>query len=62
MFIKLGQLLSTRADLLGPEFRLELAKLQDDAPHLRTEVVREFVRTEPSAWPIGSRPPCWPRR
>jgi ubiquinone biosynthesis protein len=46
MFIKLGQLLSTRADLLGPEFRLELAKLQDDAPHLASEIVREFVRTE----------------
>ncbi|HUE26423.1 MAG TPA: AarF/ABC1/UbiB kinase family protein [Solirubrobacteraceae bacterium] len=45
-FIKLGQLLSTRADLLGPEFRLELAKLQDDAPHLPSEVVREVVRTE----------------
>ncbi len=45
-FIKLGQLLSTRADLLGPEFRLELAKLQDDAPHLPSEVVLEVVRTE----------------
>ena len=45
-FIKLGQVLSTRADLVGPEFRLELAKLQDDAPRLPSEVVREFVRTE----------------
>jgi ubiquinone biosynthesis protein len=45
-FIKLGQVLSTRADLLGPEFRLELAKLQDDAPHLASEIVQEFVRTE----------------
>jgi ubiquinone biosynthesis protein len=45
-FIKLGQVLSTRADLLGPEFRIELAKLQDDAPHLPSEVIREFVRTE----------------
>ena len=45
-FIKLGQVLSTRADLLGPEFRVELAKLQDDAPHLASDVVREFVRTE----------------
>jgi ubiquinone biosynthesis protein len=45
-FIKLGQVLSTRADLLGPEFRLELAKLQDDAPRLSAEVVRECVRTE----------------
>ena len=45
-FIKLGQVLSTRADLVGPEFRLELAKLQDDAPHLPAEVVQELVRTE----------------
>jgi ubiquinone biosynthesis protein len=45
-FIKLGQVLSTRGDLLGPEFRVELAKLQDDAPHLASDVVREFVRTE----------------
>jgi ubiquinone biosynthesis protein len=45
-FIKLGQVLSTRTDLLGPEFRVELAKLQDDTPRLRTEVVREFVATE----------------
>jgi ubiquinone biosynthesis protein len=45
-FIKLGQLLSTRADLLGPEFQLELAKLQDNAPHLPAEVVRELVTTE----------------
>jgi hypothetical protein len=37
MFIKLGQMLSTRADLLGPEFRLELAKLQDDAPRVPSE-------------------------
>ena len=33
-FIKLGQILSTRADLLGPEYQAELAKLQDDAPFL----------------------------
>jgi ubiquinone biosynthesis protein len=45
-FIKLGQVLSTRADLLGPAFRLELAKLQDDAPRLASEVVRECVRAE----------------
>ena len=45
-FMKLGQLLSTRPDLLGPEFRLELAKLQDDAPRLPGEVVREVVRDE----------------
>ena len=31
-FIKLGQLLSTRRDLLPPEFIAELSRLQDDAP------------------------------
>ena len=31
-FIKLGQIVSTRADLLGREYRDELAKLQDGAP------------------------------
>ncbi len=31
-FIKLGQILSSRADLVGPEFQQELAKLQDGAP------------------------------
>jgi ubiquinone biosynthesis protein len=30
-FIKVGQLASTRADLLGPAFRAELARLQDGA-------------------------------
>ena len=31
-FIKLGQLLSTRADLLAPAYTRELSKLQDAAP------------------------------
>ena len=31
-FIKLGQILSTRADLLPPEYLDELTKLQDSAP------------------------------
>ena len=38
-FIKLGQILSTRADLLGPEYQAELAKLQDDAPFLAPQEV-----------------------
>jgi ubiquinone biosynthesis protein len=32
MFVKLGQVLSTRRDLLPPEFTSELSRLQDDAP------------------------------
>src|SRR5438046_872173 len=30
-FVKLGQILSTRVDLLPPAYQLELAKLQDQA-------------------------------
>lgn len=45
-FIKLGQILSTRADLLGPEFQAELAKLQDDAPPLAPQEVWEVVVLE----------------
>jgi len=33
-FVKLGQLLSTRRDLLPPEFISELSRLQDDAPRV----------------------------
>ena len=45
-FIKLGQLLSTRADLLAPEYRTALAKLQDAAPAIPTDVVQEIVASE----------------
>jgi ubiquinone biosynthesis protein len=45
-FIKLGQLLSTRPDVLAPEYRLELAKLQDAAPQLPGEVVRDAIAAE----------------
>ena len=34
-FIKLGQILSTRPDLLGAEWTEELAKLQSSAPPIR---------------------------
>jgi len=45
-FIKLGQILSTRADLLPPSYQVELAKLQDAAPPLRIEVVKEIIASE----------------
>ena len=45
-FIKLGQLLSTRADLLPTEYRAELAKLQDAAPAVPTDVVKEIIESE----------------
>jgi ubiquinone biosynthesis protein len=45
-FIKLGQILSTRADLLPPAYQVELAKLQDAAPALKTEVVTAIIAAE----------------
>jgi ubiquinone biosynthesis protein len=45
-FIKLGQVLSTRADLLPPEYLNELAKLQDAAPPVPSEVAQEVIVAE----------------
>jgi ubiquinone biosynthesis protein len=45
-FIKLGQILSTRADLLPPEYLVELAKLQDSAPPVAFEEIQEVLVTE----------------
>lgn len=50
-FIKLGQLLSTRSDLLPPEFVAELAKLQDAAPPVPIEEIRAVIRAELGAEP-----------
>jgi ubiquinone biosynthesis protein len=45
-FMKLGQVLSTRADLLPPSFQAELAQLQDQAPIVPTEVVLATIEAE----------------
>jgi len=45
-FIKLGQFLSTRADLLPPEYQTELAKLQDAAPPFDSEIAKERIEAE----------------
>lgn len=45
-FIKLGQMLSTRADLVGVELAEELSKLQSSAPEDPPEVVREIIENE----------------
>jgi ubiquinone biosynthesis protein len=45
-FIKLGQILSTRADLLPPEYLVELQKLQDSAPPVPYEEIQQAVVTE----------------
>ena len=45
-FIKLGQILSTRADLLAPEYLAELTKLQDAAPPVPFEQIQRTVVAE----------------
>jgi ubiquinone biosynthesis protein len=45
-FIKLGQILSTRGDLLTPEYLAELSKLQDAAASVPFEAVRDTLITE----------------
>jgi ubiquinone biosynthesis protein len=45
-FIKVGQIVSTRGDLLGPEYRSELAKLQDAGPSVPCAVIREVMERE----------------
>lgn len=45
-FIKLGQLLSTRPDLVGERIANELANLQDDNPAISYEQVKAIVESE----------------
>jgi len=45
-FIKVGQSLSIRTDLLRPAYANELATLQDRVPSFPTDVAREIVRRE----------------
>ena len=45
-FIKLGQLLSTRPDIVGENIANELANLQDDNPAISYEQVKEIVERE----------------
>src|SRR6202040_2457738 len=45
-FIKLGQILSTRADLLPAAYQVELAKLQDAAPSINIGVVTSIIESE----------------
>ena len=51
-FIKLGQVLSTRRDLLPPEFVSELSRLTDDAPTVPWADVRQVLE-ESLAAPVG---------
>jgi ubiquinone biosynthesis protein len=45
-FMKLGQMLSTRADLLPTDYQIEFAKLQDAAPTIPIETVHELISAE----------------
>lgn len=45
-FVKLGQLLSTRPDILPGPYIAELSKLQDAAPPIAADVVRGTIRAE----------------
>ncbi|MBE7497424.1 MAG: AarF/ABC1/UbiB kinase family protein [Verrucomicrobiaceae bacterium] len=45
-FIKLGQMLSTRADLIGPELTEELSQLQSNVPADAAEVARATIESE----------------
>jgi ubiquinone biosynthesis protein len=50
-FIELGQLLSTRTDLLPPDCVHKLAKLQDAAPPEDWDPIRAVIREELAAQP-----------
>ncbi len=52
-FVKMGQILSTRPDLLPLEFLQQLSKLQDDVPAFPFELVKESVEKELGA-SVGS--------
>ncbi|HSU34510.1 MAG TPA: AarF/UbiB family protein [Propionibacteriaceae bacterium] len=50
-FIKLGQLLSTRSDIVPAAYLRELSKLQDSAPPVAPAVISELVEQE-----LGAKP------
>jgi ubiquinone biosynthesis protein len=50
-FVKLGQMLSTRPDLLPPDYINELAKLQDEVPPVAWHEIRQVIQAELQAPP-----------
>ncbi|MFI8412089.1 ABC1 kinase family protein [Paeniglutamicibacter gangotriensis] len=50
-FIKLGQLLSTRSDILPAAYLTELSKLQDSTPAVPAAVIRSLIQQELGALP-----------
>ncbi len=53
-FIKLGQVLSARSDLLPPEYITELSKLQDDVPPLPFDRMIKVFRADFSCSPLDA--------
>jgi ubiquinone biosynthesis protein len=51
MFIKLGQMFSTRGDLLPDAYRTELAKLQDEVAPLPANAIADIIREDLGASP-----------
>src|SRR4051794_18607456 len=51
MFVKLGQMLSTRSDLLPDPYRIELAKLQDEVAPFPSTAIADVIRED-----LGSPP------
>jgi ubiquinone biosynthesis protein len=45
-YIKFGQILSTREDLIKKEFIDELSKLQDNTPEFSYEITKKIIETE----------------
>jgi len=52
-FIKLGQALSTRPDLLPPEYIVELSKLQDHVPEVDFADIESAIQSEFGCEPLG---------
>ena len=45
-YVKLGQLLSMRHDIIPPTYAREFAKLQDEVPHFDFDEVEKIIRAE----------------
>ncbi|MEI7669031.1 MAG: AarF/UbiB family protein, partial [Pseudomonadota bacterium] len=45
-YIKLGQVLSTRSDIVGQEMALALTELQDHVPPFETKIVHEIIKQQ----------------
>jgi len=53
-FIKLGQMLSTRPDILPPDYLKALTKLQDNVPGIPYDDVERVITTE--TWRLPASP------